>query len=210
MKKTTLIVSFIIIIFLSFVKFYEQKKEQEKGYVIKEEIATNPEADYWSSGNDNSDSDQAAPVIIRAYICGQVKEPAVYSLREGSRVIDFVEAAGGMTDDAAKEYINLAGMVNDGDKIYIPSLTEVEDGDVSYNPLLENDSGTQNSSSVVNINTADVNALMNLPGIGESKAKAIVKYRKDHGKFQDVKDIQNVSGIGASTYSNIKDYITVK
>lgn len=210
MKKATLIVSVVIVFILSFVRLYEQKREEEKGIVLEGQVTKEPEANNSFAGDNNFPSEQAPIATIRCYICGKVKEPEVYSLPEGSRVIDFVEAAGGFLEDAAKEYVNLAGMVNDGDKIYIPSLEEVTEQDIPVGSIGGGTIGESASNSKVNINTADVSGLMTLPGIGESKAKAIVKYRKDHGKYTDAKDLLNVSGIGESTFENIKEYIIVK
>ena len=212
MKKFTLIVVIFILSIISVVKIYEQKQEQKDEYILESENSADNKNSDKAAIDDNNDSDEAADVIIRAYICGKVKEQGVYSLKEGSRIIDLVDMAGGFLEGAAGEYVNLAAVVNDGDRIYIPSVEEIKENGIT-SPLSTPDSGNGTSSvqnGKININTADTSKLMTLPGIGETKANAIVNYRIKHGKFNDVKDIMNVSGIGNATFNNIKDFITVK
>ncbi len=209
MKKTTLIVTAILVILISMVKIYGQKEEKTEDFNVDRFTTEEPSKSGEASGTDSETGEEITDTFIRAFICGEVEKPQVITLPEGSRIIDFVDASGGFTEDAAMEYVNLAAIVNDGDRIYIPSLEEVKDTDANDWLDDNNEPGTS-SDGKVNINVADVNGLMNLPGIGESKAKAIVNYREEHGKYEDIKDILNVSGIGNSTFANIKDYITVK
>lgn len=136
---------------------------------------------------------------IRVYVCGAVAEPGVVSLSEGSRAEDALAAAGGFSENARRDYVNLAEWVSDGQKLYFPTLEEAES-------LIEQES----DRGLVNINTADVNTLCTLPGIGESRAKDIIAYREAHGAFKSCEDIMQVSGIKNSVYSKISDMITVK
>jgi competence protein ComEA len=154
------------------------------------------------------------PSTITVYICGCVLNPGVYELPEGSRICDGLDAAGGFAEGADETRINLAGYLKDGDMVFFPEEgEEIPEGAVSEAQPISGTvaagvtSGT--SSSLININTASEDALCSLPGIGSSKAKAIIKYREDNGPFTDISQIMNVSGIGENLYNNIKDLICV-
>lgn len=134
---------------------------------------------------------------ICVYVCGAVTTPGVVRLKEGSRAEDALEAAGGFREDAAVDYVNLAAKVSDGEKLYFPTVDESEGME------------EQESGGLVNINTADAAALCTLPGIGESRAADIIRYRETSGPFETCEDIMKVSGIKTSVYSKICDLITV-
>lgn len=142
---------------------------------------------------------------IYIYITGQVKKPGVYEVDKGSRLFHVVDMAGGLTKKAHKQGINLAEKVEDGQSIHIPSK--------SNNKISSDSAGAENvsvkSDGLININTATIDELKQLPGIGESKAMAILSYRDDSGLFSSIEDIKNVSGIGDSTFANIRDLITI-
>ena len=137
-------------------------------------------------------------------IAGEVVNPGVYMLDEGSRVNDLVILAGGVTENANLDNINLAYVLTDGLKITIPNKK-----DTSKNLLQTSLVGSSAATGIVNINQAGKEELMNLSGIGESIAEDIIEYRNKIGKFKKKEDIKNVSGIGESKYSKIKDKITV-
>lgn len=143
--------------------------------------------------------EETAVSEIRVYVCGAVESPGVVTLVEGSRAEDALLAAGGFSENAWKDYVNLAERVTDGQKLYFPTLDEAEN-------LAEQET----ADGLVNINTADVATLCTLPGIGESRAKDIIAYRETHGNFESCEDIMKVSGIKTSIYSKISDRITVK
>ncbi len=142
-------------------------------------------------------------VEICVHVCGCVQNPGVYYLRQGARIHEAVEEAGGMTADADRQYVNLAKEAEDGAQIYIPSMEEVEEG---FSPEMADPAV---DDGLVNINTASVEELKNLPGIGEIKAEAIVTYRETSGAFSSIEEIMNVAGIKESSYERIKDYIKV-
>ncbi|HEY9152142.1 MAG TPA: helix-hairpin-helix domain-containing protein [Anaerolineales bacterium] len=158
-----------------------------------------------------------APVVIQ--IIGEVVKPGVYSLPDGSRVQDAVNAAGGLLADADENSINLAARLEDGQQIKIPA----QGGNSGFNNsgfapiptsapfiVVSTLSPTSvSSSSLVNINTATLQQLDTLPGIGPVTAQNIVTYRQQHGLFQHIEDIMNVSGIGPATFNNIQNLITV-
>ncbi|MCI5997493.1 MAG: helix-hairpin-helix domain-containing protein [Peptoniphilaceae bacterium] len=140
---------------------------------------------------------------IFVHIDGAIKNPDVYEMKEGDRVKDLLEKAGGLLDDADTSRLNLAVKLKDEMKIHIYKVGETSD----ENPTSSQDN--TNTSEIVNINTASVDELCKLTGIGETKAKLIVEYRNNK-KFETIEEITNVSGIGKKTFEKIKDKITVK
>lgn len=168
--------------------------------------------------------------VIYVHICGQVCVPGVYALPEGSRVWDAVEAAGGLTEAAQADAVNLALMVADGSKVTIPSQAETEEADFRWyvtgsGAVSSSDGGSagglsdsgigagqshgKDTAGRVDLNRADVTALMTIPGIGQVRAEAIVAYRETQGPFGAVEDIMKVAGIKEGLFAKIKDYITV-
>ena len=189
----------------------------------------------------DSDTSKDEPVIVYVHVCGAVINPGVYGLGPEDRVFTAVEAAGGFSEEASQDHVNLAERVADGMKITIPTVEELAaieadsgtgtgtavyaaieypggSADVQGKAAGANsetsgpasDSGTDGSGSLININTADEKLLTSITGIGETRAKAIIAYREEHGPFAQTDDIKNVSGIGDSTYNKLKDEITVK
>lgn len=168
-------------------------------------------------------AEKAATLVV--HICGAVSAPGVYELPAGSRIIDAVEAGGGFLPEADEACCNLAEEIVDGCQIYIMTKTEsCADGQTEKKAGIQTspDSDVQTTdrnvrsnsapaldSGLVNLNTADVAALMTLPGIGESRAKAIISYREQHGAFAKIEDIMKISGIKQAAFSKIKDKITV-
>lgn len=143
-----------------------------------------------------------APETVLVHVCGEVAFPGVYALEAGSRVCDAVTAAGGMTENAAADSLNLAQEVKDGEKIRVPDLSEAAAGLVG-GPAAETEEG------LVNLNTADADQLTTLPGIGKAKAEAILNYREERGGFSAIEEIKEVSGIGDAIYEKLKEHITV-
>lgn len=156
------------------------------------------EADSYNEISSNADTD------IFVYVCGEVNFPGVYELEEGSRVFEAIEAAGGALEGADLDSVNQAALLTDGQQIKIYSKEEM-----SNNISLNNENNTSASSGKVNINTADKTLLMTLPGIGESRAGDIIKYRDEHGLFSSIEDIKNISGIKDKMFEKIKDYIEI-
>lgn len=178
----------------------ELMSEASAGTLIVDETKV---YDMSESGVDAA-SPTEAPEDIYVHVCGAVKKPGLYQLPAGSRVSSAVDAAGGFVTDADREYINLAAVLVDGVKIDIPTMEESRE-------LREQGISEEGheASSLVNLNTADETELQSINGIGPSKARAVVKYREEHGPFTDISEIMNVSGIGSSTFDKIKDSITI-
>ena len=139
---------------------------------------------------------------IDVFISGCVNNPDVYTLKKGSIIKDAVEMAGGFSENACRDYVNLAKKLESGEHIIIPSQDEAKE----LNPVQVEDA--PNSSSLVNINKASKEELMSLPGIGERKAEAIIKYRNSKS-FSNIEDIMNISGIKEAAFSKIKDKICI-
>lgn len=144
---------------------------------------------------------------IYIHVCGEVVVPGVYEVEEGSRVCDIIEVAGGITEYAASDYINLAQIVTDGEKIVVPSLNEVE-GFPESETGKSQVAGT--GKTFVNINTASLEELMTLSGIGKSKAESIISYRETNGSFTKIEDIMNISGIKEAAFEKIKKDIDIR
>ena len=140
---------------------------------------------------------------IFVYVCGAVCNPGVYELPADSRAYEAVMQAGGMQEDAAGTAVNLAEVLTDGQKLQIPFQGEVSDAQVS-------DSGEVTTDSRVNINTASLEELTTLKGIGQTRAEQILEYREKHGSFASPEAIMNVDGIKQGTYDKIKDNIRVQ
>jgi len=164
------------------------------------------------------DEPEAVPeeVTLFVHICGEVQNPGVYEFESGKRIIDAVTAAGGFTEDASEDYVNLAQQLEDGMKIDIPkegeedTYTDAESGVTGGITKAPTISGNEvPSDGRININTAGAQELMDISGIGETRAAAIIAYRDVHGNFSSIEEITNVSGIGQTTYERIKDRITV-
>ena len=154
--------------------------------------------------------------FIVVHITGEVKKPGVVKLKQGSRIEDVISSAGGLTENADITYVNLAYIVEDGVKIKIPSVNE-EDikneyilSDSGKNVIISDEENKEYNTRIVNINTANQNELEQLPGIGSSIATRIIDYRNKNGKFRNIEDIKNVTGIGDNKYEKIKDFIKVK
>jgi competence protein ComEA len=134
---------------------------------------------------------------IYVHVCGAVRDPGVKELPKGSRAFDALEQAGGFTEDADQAYVNLAGFLQDGQQLYFPAVGEALPR-------------TEEAGSLVDLNTADEAMLCTLPGIGETRAKEILKYRKEHGGFSKVEELMEVPGIKEATYEKIRDLVMVR
>ena len=151
------------------------------------------------------------PAEIFVDVCGAVANPGVYEMDADSRVFQVIEAAGGFLPEAASASVNQAQPVSDGQQIYVPTQEEVEEGTMpAAIQQTETAGDSDTAGGVVNINTADADTLKSLSGIGDAKAQAILAYREEYGAFSTIEEIMQVPGIKESTFSAIKDKITVK
>lgn len=218
------IIGMFVIAGLSFVYISNTNKELKKSEVYDLEVE--------EKKTNNLEIEEAIKYIT-VDIKGEVKSPGVYKIEEGKRVVDAINASGGLTKKAVTKYINLSKVLKDEDVIIINNISElkkiedkknieeikinnksnisVKESDVITNDksdiVKENDS---NKNTIVNINTCTLEELLSINGIGESKAKSIMEYRENVGLFTSKEDIMKVSGIGESLYDKIKDYITTE
>lgn len=144
---------------------------------------------------------ETSPVsMCYVHVCGEVNTPGVYELPEGSRIFEAVDAAGGFTAEAAESSLNLAETIADGMQLVVLNKEEAQNAA---------EIAVEQAAGLVNINKASKEQLMTLPGIGESRAEDILRYREESGGFQKIEDIMKVSGIKDAAFQKIKDSITV-
>ena len=205
-KLVVVICLFIIIILVFFILYKFFYTEDEEMFIENETESQENEIEE----NENSKIgilDDKKTVTV--HVVGEVNTPGVVTLEEGSRIIDAINAAGGKTEDADLSKINLAYIIEDGIQIYVPSITETTSLSEESEKEIKYITDGPGEDVIVNINTANIEKLQTLPGIGESIAQKIIDYRNENGKFKAIEELKNVSGIGESKYNNIKDKISV-
>ncbi len=167
-----------------------------------------PEAPRSAEGEPPSETTSSPGVIV--HIVGAVVRPGVYELPSGARVIDAIEAAGGLLGSAAPECVNLARILDDGEQVRVMTRDEAT---AASEAALGGRGGPVSGSSAtgrVNLNTATVAQLEALPGVGPATAARIVEDRERNGPFRRVEDLMRVSGIGRKRFEALKDLITVR
>ncbi len=178
------------------------------------------------------DEEEEKEVYYQVDIKGEVINPGIYTVKEGSRVIDVIRLAGDLTEVADTSVLNLSKKVKDEMVIIVYSYDEVENftatkekeeieqeaclsqNGIQNDACIKDSTDDTSSSSVVisgkvSLNTATLDELMTLPGIGESKAQAIIEYREEVGAFQNIEELKEVSGIGDAIFDQIKENITI-
>lgn len=145
----------------------------------------------------------AGPLFVD--VKGAVSIPGLYEAKDGDRVLDAIEQAGGLLEKADEKQINFAQKLHDEMVIYVPE--KGEEIEVGTLPMTSPAGGEANGK--VNINRAEASELETLPGIGPAKAQAIVDYREQQGSFKQVEDLKNVSGIGEKTFERLQEAISV-
>lgn len=197
-----------------------QAFKSRKTTQITETTEVSEESVVSTSASEVSDTTVQTVQLISVYICGEVNNPGIYEAPKGVMLNAIIEAAGGLTEAASANNINLVYQIECNMSIYIPSEEEITQGFTGGDIIRQDGvyvwgaqpgiSGSPDQTAVlmVNINTATEEELKSLPGIGEVTAKAIINYRKDT-PFKTIDDIKNVTGIGESKFKQIKDYICV-
>lgn len=197
-----------------------QAFKSRKTTQITETTEVSEESVVSTSAPEDSDTAVQTVQLISVYICGEVNNPGIYEAPKGVMLNAIIEAAGGLTEAASANNINLVYQIECNMSIYIPSEEEITQGFTGGDIIRQDGvyvwgaqpgtsgSPDQTAALMVNINTATEEELKSLPGIGEVTAKAIINYRKDT-PFKTIDDIKNVTGIGESKFKQIKDYICV-
>lgn len=175
---------------------------------FKEKFAISPPVN--SQEENSTVKIEVPPVII--HITGAVKNPGVYQLKSTDRVIDAVKIAGGATEVANLDAVNLAALLRDGQKIIIPYKILKNSEEENNENIYKSIEGMYSSSTSgkININTANASTLQTLPGIGPVLSERIIEYRNQNGLFGIIDDIKDVSGIGEKKFEGIKDLICVQ
>ena len=193
-KEQKIIIGLIGIIIISIIIYYMTQKIGNDEIIIE-----------------NTESIEEEEVIeekIAIHMTGCVKNPGIIELKEGERIDDAIQLAGGLTEEADLTNVNLAYKVEDGQKIYIPSIHDIEEKEI----IQENQEeifGKENETGKVNINTAKQTELETLPGIGPTIALRIIEYRKENGEFTDIEELKEVEGIGEAKWEQIKDFVEI-
>ncbi|MBA4535898.1 helix-hairpin-helix domain-containing protein [Bacillus aquiflavi] len=192
---------FCVISFYSFDYFRDQSttQQQDDWLLQEQQTAEKKEAEKNEAGELNNQ-------VLMIDLKGAVQKPGVYTAIASERVIDLVDRAGGLTDEADEKQINFAMHVEDEMVIYIP--TKAEEGHVDFSTNITTAGGSDGGK--VNINKGSQEELETLPGIGPSKASAIIEYREKNGPFKAIEDLMSISGIGEKTFEKLKAEITVK
>ena len=214
--------SLILCIGIGVVIFKDEFNLGENVYVVSKSEGMNKESTTSSNkdidkGKDldkanNIDIKRSSEKMITVYVSGAINKPGVVTIENGKRLSDAVEELGGVTSDADLNKINMALKISDEEHYIIPKIgeeIEVSNGD----NLKEENSNKANpqkeTQNKVNINSATIEDLDELPGIGEATANKIINYREENKKFKSIEEIKNVNGIGEKKYENIKDLIIV-
>ncbi len=236
-RKIVIIIGILVIILVGW-KIYDSRSFENLNSedILVSDIKDNVKSDSKNKNDKEFNEEKVEEENFMAvHVTGEVKNPSVVRVKEGSRIEDIIKAAGGLTENADITDVNLAFVVEDGMKIRIPSndnedskknnsgeeVDEKEKNQIESknNEYITQDSGkgvivsnesNELSSSIVNINTASQTELEELPGIGPSISSRIIEYRNQKGNFKKIEDVKNVTGIGDSKFEKIKDLIKVK
>ena len=206
LNKKQKIIVVVLIIMCIVIGYYIISKTEKYDYSDIEKISNIIE-------EDQEVDDNIIENKIVIHITGEVEEEGVIELEKGARISDAIEEAGGTTEEADLSNVNLAYSLSDGQKVKIPNINEkdeeiiVVEEKAGDNIIIE---GNKSKEEKININKAAQTEIETLPGIGPSTALKIINYRNEHGKFKNIEDIKNVSGIGDSKFENIKEYICVE
>lgn len=201
-KKLGILLGIIGIVFFCTVGCAEEQKDDLKSLSLEKKENSSEQDEI----QDKKLDDKEDSGTIYVYVCGAVHAPGVYELEEGARIYEAIVCAGGLRDDADKNYVNQAQILSDGEQIYIPTEEEA----AQEHLVQEAERGSDFSADDrIDINTATKEELMTLSGIGESRAESILAYRQIHGAFQNIEELMNVEGIKEGIFQKIKDSITV-
>lgn len=226
-RKQIILFFFSILVLSGGGIFIYQYSAKRKSSVSKKEVLLASKKEE-NNVDQKVNKEEKKEVYFKVDIKGEVVNPGLYSLKEGSRVSDVISMAGGLTANGDTSVVNLSKKIIDEMVIIIYSKSEVEsfkqtqevekqvteECQTHYEGIINDACISSNSIenttvSSLSINTATVEELQTLPGIGEAKAKSIIQYREEHGEFKEIQELKNVDGIGDSIFDQIKDHITL-
>jgi len=162
-----------------------------------------------AASDPSSSAPTATPSEIVVYVCGAVRRPGVYHLTTDARVADLLEAAGGAAAKAELQAVNLAARLTDGEQVVVPEQGAPTVAATTGGAGAGSATGTNPASTPVDLNTATLEQLDALPGIGPATAQKIIDYRTANGGFKSVDDLKNVSGIGDAKFADLQPLVTV-
>ena len=220
-KKKIGILSILVIVIIAFGILYlksgfKELKKNDKESIFVDDIENTDKSAVTSNNNmknnSNSTNNREVTVPIKdksivVEIKGEVKKPDVYTLDENAIVKELIEAAGGLTENADLNNINRAKKLQNHELVYIANKNVINKEGTTKNSELNTSNSQAISNNMVNINTATIEQLKTLNGVGESKAKSIIEYREQSGGFKSIEDIKNVNGIGEKMFGKIKEQI---
>ncbi len=207
-KKDNIVYIIIIVLFLIIGYQYYENKNYEKSEFLDintAELSSNK----IKSKNSNEipiekEEEENKEIII--HISGAVKNPGILKMDSSKRIVDAVELAGGATNDADLDRVNLAAKLHDEEKVYIPKFGEENSNNLV--PTTSSVNSNHNGTEKININSADSSELQKIPGIGEKTAQKIIDYRSNN-PFSSIEDIKNIDGIGDKKFESMKEYISI-
>jgi competence protein ComEA len=210
-KKYYVLIFIVMVFGCGYYFFIYQSSQSSEKTISKLEKDDQLETEQKIKTNSQPEPQPKIVETIMIDIKGEVKKPGVYQSNKDERVMDVINRAGGLTEKADESQVNFAAHVQDEMIIFIPTKGQVSPippqnltgGNTTAN-------GTGPKSNKINLNTADENELQNLPGIGPSKATAIVAFRNENGPFQSIEDLKKISGIGDKTFEKLKESIMVQ
>lgn len=220
--KLYLVVGFImLVIFVWAISKDNSRKENlsnfssEKQELTRKTDPNDIKMSHTDSTNEKRTQKNLEPKDVTCDISGAIKNQGVYTLKNGARLNELIEIAGGLTTNAQLKNVNRALILKDQDKIYIPhvgekfSKTDIVSSEEGNSTTSTDMSNAQSNSPKININTADSVELQKLNGIGEKKAQQIISYRQKNGQFKQIEDLKQVSGIGDKTFETLKSQLEI-
>ncbi|MGO3017915.1 MAG: helix-hairpin-helix domain-containing protein [Anaerococcus sp.] len=199
-KKDKLIIALVIGIVLILAKNFNQRNDQVS--IEKADGQVVNFIDNADINNEDITSDSKVKTIKKVHISGEINKAGVYEIEDNDRLEDLVNKAGGLTQNANLDSINLSMILEDQMRIIIPNINDPEKI-IDQNPVVDS-----TTDEKVNINTASKEELMKLPNIGDKRADSIIEYRQNN-KFENIEDIKNVSGIGNNYFEQMKELIKI-
>lgn len=215
-RNITLIILVFLCILTSFILYGRNKSK-----VFKDEYMKNIFVDEETSVDDNVVVNAESTKIVQeekknqttksikmivVEIKGEVVNPDVYEINEGSIIRDLITKSGGLTNEANIDKINRADKLRDNQLIVIPNKNDISNVKTNISSSSE---GSASENGVININTATLEELQKINGVGEVKARSIIEYREKNGGFKSIDEMKNIDGIGDKTFEKMKDGITV-